>query len=92
VMNFAGVFPFVLAVAQQQQMSMLTVATRLTEPLTWLVMYGAAAAGWLICGVTPMLARAGIEIQAFQRRRALEALSKAIREEWGPEVATERKP
>jgi hypothetical protein len=92
VMNFAGVFPFALAVAQQQQMSMLTVATRLTEPLTWLVMYGAAAAGWLICGVTPMLARAGIEIQAFQRRRALEALSKAIREEWGPEVATERKP
>jgi hypothetical protein len=91
VMNFAGVFPFVLAVAQQQ-MSMLAVAAKLTQPLTWLVMYGAAAVGWLICGVTPMLARAGIELQAFQRRRTLEALSKAIREEWGPEVAAERKP
>jgi hypothetical protein len=87
-MNFAGVFPFLLAVAEGP-MSMPAAAAKLADPPTWLVMYGAAAAGWLVCGATPMLARAGIELQAFQRRRALEALGKAIREEWGPEVVAE---
>jgi hypothetical protein len=88
-MNFAGVFPFVLIVAQDN-MSMFAAAAKLADPLTWLVMYGAAAAGWVLCGMTPMMARAGIELQAFTRRRTLEALSKAIREEWGAEVAGEK--
>lgn len=88
-MNLAGVVPFLLLVVEDR-MSMVAAAIRLSQPLTWIVMYGAAAAGWAICGATPMLARAGIELQAFQRRRALEALGKAIREEWGPEVASER--
>jgi hypothetical protein len=88
-MNLAGVFPFLLAVVKAN-MSIVAAATKLSEPLTWLVMYGAAAAGWLLCGATPMMARACIELQAFQHRRALEALGKAIREEWGPEVGVER--
>jgi hypothetical protein len=50
-------------------------------------MYGAAAAGWLTYAATPALARVCIEVQAGHRRRALDALAKAIREEWGDEVA-----
>lgn len=89
MLNFAGVTPFLLIVAKHD-MTMIVAVAKLAEPLTWIVMYGAAAAGWLISGATPTLARAGIELQAFQRRRALEALGKAIREEWGDEVASER--
>ncbi len=86
VMNAAGVLPFLLAIARSG-MSLEVSAHKLSEPFTWLVMYGAAAAGWLTSAATPALARICIEVQAGQRRRSLEALAKAIREEWGDEVA-----
>ena len=59
----------------------------LANPMPWIVMYGAAAAAWLIHGMTPPLARLCLELQAIQRRRALDALSNAIREEWGDDAA-----
>jgi hypothetical protein len=86
VMNAAGVLPFLLVVAKGG-MSFVVAAHKLEEPFTWLVMYGAAAAGWLTSAATPALARICIEVQAGHRRRGLEALAKAIREEWGDEVA-----
>jgi hypothetical protein len=86
VMNFAGVLPFLLTLAKGR-LSLQTVAALLSDPMVWLVMYGAAAAGWLICAATSPLARLCLELQAAQKRRALEALAKAIRQEWGEEVA-----
>lgn len=86
VMNFAGVLPFLLALAKGR-LSLQTAAALLSDPMVWLVMYAAAAAGWLICAATSPLARLCLELQAAQKRRALEALAKAIRQEWGEEVA-----
>jgi hypothetical protein len=86
MMNFAGVLPILLTVAKSQ-LSMAAAGLALTNPVSWMVMYGAAAVGWLIWGATPPLARLCLELQANQRRRALEALGKAIRQEWGDEVA-----
>jgi hypothetical protein len=86
VMNFAGVLPILLTLAKGH-LTMTAAGQSLVNPVTWMVMYGAAAAGWLICGATPPLARLCLELQASQRRRALEALSKAIRQEWGDDVA-----
>jgi hypothetical protein len=86
MMNAAGVLPFLLVVAKGG-MSFIAAAHQLSDPFTWLVMYGAAAAGWLTYAATPALARICIEVQAGQRRRGLEALAKAIREEWGDDVA-----
>ncbi len=86
VMNFAGVLPILLTLAKGH-LTMTAAGQALVNPVTWMVMYGAAAAGWLICGATPPLARLCLELQASQRRRALEALSKAIRQEWGDDVA-----
>jgi hypothetical protein len=86
VMNFAGVLPFVLALAKDGA-SLNAAAAVLVDPVSWLVMYGAAAAGWLICAATPPLARLCLDLQATQKRRALEALGRAIRQEWGDEVA-----
>src|SRR4051812_20233868 len=54
MLNFAGVTPFLLIVAKQD-MTMIAAITKLADPLTWIVMYGAAAAGWLISGATPTL-------------------------------------
>src|SRR5476651_1581559 len=47
VMNFAGVLPILLTVATSQ-LTMTAAGLALADPLTWVVMYGAAAAGWLI--------------------------------------------
>ena len=85
VMNSAGVLPILLALAKGH-VTMAAVAVTLANPMSWIVMYGAAAAGWLISGATPPLARFCLDIQASQKRRALEALSRAIRREWGDEV------
>jgi hypothetical protein len=86
VMNVAGVLPFLLTLAKDR-LSLQTAAALLSDPMVWLVMYGAAAAGLLICAATSPLARLCLELQAAQKRRALEALAKAIRQEWGEEVA-----
>jgi hypothetical protein len=91
VMNFAGVLPFLLALATSG-MSLAAAAHKLSDPFTWLVMYGAAAVGWFTCAATPPLARICIEIQAGQRRRTLEALAKAMRQEWGEEVTGKAQP
>src|SRR5690242_4059918 len=80
LLNGAGVLPFLLAVAKSG-LSFAAAAQKLSDPFTWLVMYGAAAAGWLTYAATPALARICIEVQAAHRRRALDALAKAIREE-----------
>jgi hypothetical protein len=86
IMNSAGVLPF-LIVLMLGGLTMRAAAHMLSDPFTWLVMYGAAAAGWCVSLVTPSLARISIEIKASQHRRTLEALSRAMREEWGEEVA-----
>jgi hypothetical protein len=86
IMNFAGVLPFLLALAKGN-LSMSGAARLLSDPTTWIVMYGAAAAGWAICAAMQPLARFCLELQASQKRRALEALGGAIKKEWGEEVA-----
>jgi hypothetical protein len=91
VMNLSGVLPFLLALAKGR-LSLQTAAAVLSDPMTWLVMYGAAAAGCLICAATSPLARLCLELQAAQKRRALEALAKAICQEWGEEVAGAKNP
>ena len=90
VMNFAGVFPFLIAVAMHG-LSLNAAAHKLSDPFTWLVMYGAAGIGWLTAAGTPGIARVCIEIQAMQRRRMLESMAKAIVAEWGEEVAARGK-
>src|SRR5260370_38447326 len=59
----------------------------LSDSFVWLVMYGAAASGWMICAATPTLARFCLELQANNKRRALEVLGTASRREWGDAVA-----
>src|SRR5258708_19583401 len=46
VMNSAGVLPILLALAKGH-VTMAAVAVTLANPMSWIVMYSAAAAGWL---------------------------------------------
>jgi hypothetical protein len=90
VMNFSGVLPFLLIVAKSG-MTLTGAAQKLADPLTWLIMYGAAAGGWLIYSAMIPLAKICVETQAGQRRRQLESAAKALRQEWGEDVAGKKK-
>ncbi|MBV8653195.1 MAG: hypothetical protein JO255_17145 [Alphaproteobacteria bacterium] len=90
VMNFSGVMPFLVIVAKSG-MTLTGAAQKLADPFTWLIMYGAAAGGWLIYSAMIPLAKICVEAQAGQRRRQLESAAKAIRQEWGEEVAGKKK-
>ncbi len=90
VMNFSGVAPFLFIIAKTG-MTLTNAAQKLADPLTWLVMYGAAGGGWMIYSAMIPLARICIEAQSGQRRRQLESAAKAIRQEWGEDVAGSKK-
>jgi len=86
-LNIAGVAPYLaslLAVAGQGEMD--TAFLLLTDPVTWLVMYGTAAIGWLIYFGMPYLVGGVIEIRAEHRKTQLVALRKELIEVWGEEI------
>ena len=85
-MNCAGVLPFLLVLGNGS-VTIAAAAALLAQPFTWVVAYGAAAAGWVLSAATPALARFCLELQAAQRGRAIDALARAICTEWGAEAA-----
>jgi len=59
----------------------------LREPQNWLMMYGAAAIGWIINAIMPALARIIIDMRAEQMNRQLMHRGEALIKEWGEEVS-----
>lgn len=59
----------------------------LREPLNWLLMYGAAALGWLFFFVVPPAVAVFLAWRMQDRIRELKARQKTLTDEWGPEVA-----
>jgi hypothetical protein len=58
-----------------------------SDPMAWLVMYGAAAVGWAFYYAIPP-AIAGAEIMRAENRiEALKQAKVALVQEWGPDVA-----
>ncbi len=87
-LNMAGIAPYLaslLAVAGQGETD--TAFLLLTDPTSWLVMYGTAGIGWLIYFGMPYLVSAVIETRAEHRKARLVALRKELIEGWGEEIA-----
>lgn len=86
-LNFAGTLPIMLEVMQNGN-DMGAMGIALGSPFSWLVMYGAAAMGWLLYMGLPAMTS---NIVAKQSERQIEKLVERQRElvgEWGPEVAS----
>jgi len=80
--NLAGVLPFVVSLWDNQP-----VMEVLGQPVAWVIMYGAAGAGYLLLYIGPMMAAAGLQITATERSKKLLKMRQKYIEEWGPEVA-----
>ncbi len=83
--NLCGITPFAVELWTTSH----TVAGALAvvlDPFAWLVMYGAAGAGWLFYAVFPALVANVEALRAEARIMLLEGRAKRMIEEWGPEV------
>jgi hypothetical protein len=84
-MNLCGVMPFLITLWQHGHTIELAVRTVL-NPFTPMMMYGAAAVGWLLYyGIPPMVA-GGLAMRDASRARELDKKREALVEEWGFEV------
>ncbi len=84
-LNVCGVLPFTMEMWRHGHT--LPVAMHLlTDPFTWLVMYGAAAMGWIFYYMIPPMVT-NFEVLRWQSRiESLRDKKVALIEEWGPEV------
>lgn len=84
-MNFAGCFPYLLEIWNQGN-TMEMAMSYLMEPMTVIVMYSAAASGYLInwlvtWGIASMMVRRG-----HSRIQRIEKEKQALEERWGKKV------
>lgn len=88
-MNLAGVFPFLPPLLLGGRHG--TAAFDLFHDLIALVvMYGAAACGWLLVALLPLAIHALDKAQAAQAISRLKEQQRRLIEEWGPEVSGRR--
>lgn len=84
-MNLAGLVQPVLAVLHIG-LNLASVQHVLSDPHTWLMMYGAAAIGWLLTMGMPSIARIFVDMRADQMQRQLQERADELVKEWGDEV------
>jgi len=85
-MNFAGVFPYLLTLWTGDH-SIGAALGILTDVFALMVMYSAAAFGWVLFLALPPLVGGLLSAMAKPRIASLRASQKRIIEEWGPDVA-----
>lgn len=87
-LNFCGCMPFAIDLWKHNH-TIMAAGKVFADPLSWLVMYGAAAVGWaLYYGIPPVVANVEVS-RAEKRVEALKQTKVALVQEWGPEVAGE---
>ncbi len=84
-MNLAGVLPGALRM-WESGISFSSLQLVIDSPYNWLVMYGAAAVGWVLYFCVPPVVAMVVEIKVDETKHRLEARAKMLIEEWGEEV------
>ena len=90
-MNFAGVFPYLLSL--WTGIHSIDVALGiLTDIFALMVMYSAAAAGWMVFMAVPPVVGVLLNVMDGRRIAALRARQKRILKEWGKDMAETAHP
>jgi hypothetical protein len=84
-LNFAGTLPFLVSLWTSHH-DLISAMKILTDVYAWLVIYSAAAVGWVIYLGMPQVSGFLMEINAARRIRALDARRRKLIAEWGDEV------
>ena len=90
-LNFAGVAPFVATLWNGANTLNQSFGI-MTDIYSWLGMYGAAAAGWLLFLALPPLVASFLKIHAAQRVASLRAVQSRLKAEWGVGAKPEAPP
>lgn len=85
-LNFCGVFPYLLSLWSGDN-SIGTAVDLATDVFALLVMYSAAAFGWLLFMAVPPVVIAVLTVMTERRLVQLRAMQKSVIEEWGEDVA-----
>jgi len=83
--NLSGVMPYLFSLWATGD-SMHALGAILTSPFSWLVMYGAAALGWLANYWAPQITMRVRRVRDRAEVVRLRKRQEQILEEWGPEV------
>lgn len=81
--NFAGVFPFALEIWNAGG-SMAVLNDLFADAYTWVVMFGAAAAGLAVLFIAPGVAAAILQVIVNERVRRIDNMREHLLAEWGP--------
>ncbi|OYQ32507.1 hypothetical protein CHU95_17100 [Niveispirillum lacus] len=84
-MNLCGVAPYVVRLWQQGH-EMAVTLRMLADPATWLVMFGAAAIGWLMYFFIPQIVAAVMSLRSQSRIKELEERRGLLIADWGTDV------
>ena len=85
-LNIAGVFPFLMDLWRGSH-EVGQVVTILTDVFTLLLMYGAAAFGWMVYMSVPPVIAAFRAVMEQHRLTQLKDIQRQLIEEWGEEVS-----
>ena len=89
-MNLAGIAPLAFRL-WSDGLTLRAATDILLHPVSWLLMYGAAAIGWAIFLGMPSVARTFVDVRADHLQHQLKARAKVLVEEWGEEVTGQAK-
>ncbi|HUK11080.1 MAG TPA: hypothetical protein VLX09_24655 [Stellaceae bacterium] len=84
-MNLAGIAPLVFQL-WTHHFTLDEAMALLMTPMSWLIMYGAAALGWALFLAMPPVARVVVDLRADQLQADLKARAKQLVAEWGEDV------
>jgi hypothetical protein len=84
--NICGILPFVIE-AWKHQYTVPETLRLVADPVTLLVMFGAAAVGWAFYYAIPPMVMSFEVMRAEARIESLQGTKRDLIEEWGPDVA-----
>jgi hypothetical protein len=87
-LNLCGCIPYAIELWKSGH-NIAAALAKLGDPLTWLAMYGAAGAGWLLYFTIPPLVASAEVSRAEKRIDALKKKRVSLIQEWGPDVSAE---
>lgn len=84
-MNLCGVAPYIVELWQRGHTIAISLQM-LATPSTWVVMFGAAAFGWLLYFFIPQIVTGIITVRAQSKIRDLEERRSLLVAEWGTDI------